>query len=107
MIVVEYSLGKQLCIIVLLIFANGIFSLLEMAVVSCRKARLETMAEDGGKAASIVLKLQENPNKMFSTVQFGITVVALLTGVYGGTELASPLAARISHFSIAAPYAHT
>lgn len=103
----EYSLGKQLCIIVLLIFANGIFSLLEMAVVSCRKARLETMAEDGGKAASIVLKLQENPNKMFSTVQFGITVVALLTGVYGGTELASPLAARISHFSIAAPYAHT
>ena len=62
-----------------------------MAIVSCHQSRLEALADEGSKSAAIVLKLRENPNKMFSMVQFGITLVSLLTGVYGGTEMAGPL----------------
>ncbi|MUP58900.1 HlyC/CorC family transporter [Veillonellaceae bacterium M2-4] len=102
----EVSLGKQILVILILIIANGIFSLLEMAIVSCRKTKLETMAENGNSAAAIVLKLQENPNKMFSMVQFGITVIALLTGVYGGTELVKPLAMYVAQIPFINMYAH-
>lgn len=92
----EFSLGKQFLVIILLIIGNGVFSMLEMSIVSCHQARLETMAENGNRSASIVLKLRENPNKMFSTVQFGITLVGLITGVYGGTEMAEPMSKYVA-----------
>ena len=92
----EVSLGKECIVILLLIFGNGIFSLLEMSIVSCHQPRLEAMAEEGSKSAKIVLKLRENPNKMFSAVQFGITLMGLLTGVYGGTEMAGPMSQYVA-----------
>ena len=103
----EFSLGKQLLVIILLIFGNGIFSLLEMAIVSSHQSRLEAIADEGSKSAAIVLKLRENPNKMFSTVQFGITLISLLTGVYGGTEMAGPLSVYVAKIPGLEPYAYT
>ena len=103
----EISLVKQFCVIVLLTVGNGIFSMLEMSIVSSHQSRLETIAEEGNKAAKIVLKLRENPNKMFSTVQFGMTLVSLLTGVYGGTEMAGPLSAYVALIPGAEPYAYS
>jgi putative hemolysin len=101
----EVSLGKQFLVIILLILANGIFSMSEMSTVSCHQARLETLADEGSKAAKIVLKLRANPNKMFSTVQFGMTLVSLLTGVYGGTQMAGPVSTYIAMIPALAPYA--
>lgn len=101
----EVSLGKQFLVIILLILANGIFSMSEMATVSCHQTRLETLADKGSKTAKIVLKLRANPNKMFSTVQIGITLVSLLTGVYGGTQMAGPVSTYISMIPALAPYA--
>ena len=103
----EFSLGKQFLVIILLIFGNGIFSLLEMAIVSCHQSRLEALADEGSKSAAIVLKLRENPNKMFSMVQFGITLVSLLTGVYGGTEMAGPLSKYVAKIPGLENYAYT
>ena len=103
----EFSLGKQLLVIILLIFGNGIFSLLEMAIVSSHQSRLEAIAAEGSKSAAIGLKLRENPNKMFSTVQFGITLISLLTGVYGGTEMAGPLSVYVAKIPGLEPYAYT
>ena len=103
----EISLVKQFCVIVLLTVGNGIFSMLEMSIVSSHQSRLETIAEEGNKAAKIVLKLRENPNKMFSTVQFGMTLVSLLTGVYGGTEMAGPLSSYVALIPGAEPYAYS
>ena len=92
----DVSLAKQFLVILLLTVGNGIFSMLEMSIVSSHQSRLEAMAEEGNKSAAVVLKLRENPNKMFSTVQFGMTLVSLLTGVYGGTEMAGPLSAYVA-----------
>ncbi len=105
--VLEFSLGKQCLVIVLLILGNGVFSMLEMSIVSCRQARLEAIAEEGNKSAEIVLKLRENPNKMFSAVQFGITLLGLLTGVYGGTEMAQPMSKYVAMIPGLEPYAYS
>ena len=103
----EFSLGKQFLVIVLLTVGNGIFSMLEMSIVSCHQSRLEALSEEGNKSADIVLKLRENPNKMFSTVQFGMTLVSLLTGVYGGTEMAGPMSEYVAMVPAFEPYAYT
>lgn len=103
----ENSLYKQFLVILLLTVGNGIFSMLEMSIVSSHQSRLESMAEEGNKSAKIVLKLRENPNKMFSTVQFGMTLVSLLTGVYGGTEMAGPLSQYVKMVPGLEPYAYT
>ena len=97
----EISLYKQFLVILLLTVGNGIFSMLEMSIVSSHQSRLESMAEEGNKSAKIVLKLRENPNKMFSTVQFGMTLV------YGGTEMAGPLSQYVKMVPGLEPYAYT
>ena len=78
-----------------------------MSIVSCHQPRLEAMAEEGSKSAKIVLKLRENPNKMFSAVQFGITLMGLLTGVYGGTEMAGPMSQYVAMIPGLEPYAYS
>lgn len=103
----DVSLAKQFLVILLLTVGNGIFSMLEMSIVSSHQSRLEAMAEEGNKSAAVVLKLRENPNKMFSTVQFGMTLVSLLTGVYGGTEMAGPMSEYVALIPELKPYAYT
>ena len=104
----DVSLGEQFLVIVLLIIGNGIFSMLEMSIVSCSQARLEALVEEGNRSARIVIRLRENPNKMFSTVQFGMTLVSLLTGVYGGTAMAEPMSrSLIALYPPIAPYAYS
>jgi putative hemolysin len=100
-------MGDQIVIIFLLIIANGIFAMSEMSIVSSHKARLETLADEGSKSAAAVLKLRVNPNKMFSTVQFGITLISLLTGVYGGTTMAGPLSEYVEKIDFLQPYAYS
>ena len=104
----DFSFSEQIIVILLLIIGNGIFSMLEMSIVSCNQARLQALVEEGNTRAAIVLKLRENPNKMFSTVQFGITLVSLLTGVYGGTTMAGPISESLARIVPAiTPYAYT
>jgi putative hemolysin len=68
----------------------------EIAVVAARKVRLQQRAEDGDERAKTALALAHDPNKFLSTVQFGITLVGVLAGAYGGATIAEQLAAPIS-----------
>jgi putative hemolysin len=81
----------EVIIILLLIMANGIFSMSEIAVISARKMRLQQRAEDGVKGAQTALELAESPNRFLSTVQIGITLIGILSGALGAT-LSKPLA---------------
>lgn len=87
----------ELFVVFLLIACNGILSLLEMALVSSRKSRLEQLAAEGDNRAAYVLQLAEEPTEFFSTVQIGITLVGIGTGVYSGAALAAPLAMVFEH----------
>lgn len=92
-------------VIAALILLNGIFSMSEIALVSARKSRLETEMKKGGKAAKVALNLSNEPDKFLSTVQIGITLVGILTGLYSGEAFAHDLAKIIELVDILAPYA--
>lgn len=63
----------------------------EIAVVSARKSRLTSDAKKGDRAAERALSLAEEPDKFLSTVQIGITLVGILTGIYSGASIADSL----------------
>jgi putative hemolysin len=95
----------EIIFIVVLLIANGIFSMSEMAVVSARKARLQKRAEDGDKGAAAALALANNPGSFLSTVQIGITLVGILAGAFGGATIAEKLAPSLKRFPVLEPYA--
>lgn len=93
-------------IIGILILINGFFSLSEISLVTSRKSRLESAAKKGSTKAKLALDLAENPNKFLSTVQIGITVIGILTGIFGGQSIAEQLATYFAQFTSIADYAH-
>ncbi|MBI2214218.1 MAG: HlyC/CorC family transporter [Acidobacteria bacterium] len=88
----------EFVLILLLVVANGVFAMTEIAIVSSRKARLRTLSEDGDRKAGVALKLAENPNDFLSTVQIGITLVGILAGAFGGATLAEELGRWLDRF---------
>lgn len=82
----------DLGVLMLLLLANGVLAMAEMAVVSSRKPRLQSMASAGKPGAAKALALAEDPGDFLSTVQIGITAIGILTGVFSGATLAGPLA---------------
>ena len=78
-------------IIFLLILLNGVFSMSEIAIVSARKSRLQAAATAGKTGAATALRLSSSPDRFLSTVQIGITLVGLLTGIYTGENITNDL----------------
>lgn len=99
------DVSLELVIILLLILANGLFAMSEIAVVAARKIRLQQRAEEGDQRAKAALDLANSPAQFLSTVQFGITLVGVFAGAYGGARLSAPLANVIRSFPALAPYA--
>lgn len=81
----------EILILVLLLLANGLFAMYEIALVSSGKARLETYVQGGSKRAKSVLRLLEEPEKILSTIQVGITLIGIISGAYGGVALSDDL----------------
>jgi putative hemolysin len=101
------AVGFELVVILLLIFANGVFAMAEMALMSARKARLQEWAEAGHVRARAALELAHNPGELLSTVQTGITLVGILAGAFGGARRAAPLAAALRLLPGVGPYRET
>ena len=83
---------SEIFIIIFLILLNGIFAMSEMAVISARKSNLQADANKGSRAAKTALKLSSDPDKFLSTVQIGITLIGILTGIFSGQEVAQAFA---------------
>ncbi|HVG39769.1 MAG TPA: hemolysin family protein [Pyrinomonadaceae bacterium] len=73
----------NILLIFLLVFANGFFVAAEFALVSVRRARIATLAEDGNKRARRVLNILDNLNAYLSAAQLGITIASLGLGSLG------------------------
>ncbi|MEH1921459.1 hemolysin family protein [Nostoc sp.] len=98
------SITFEILIILVLIIANGVFSMSEMAIVSARKVRLQQLANQGDAKAKAALKLAESPNHFLSTVQVGISLIGILTGAFGGATIASRVAIYVRLIPLLAPY---
>lgn len=81
----------DLVIIIALILLNGVFSMSEVALISARKSKLAADAKSGSRNAATALKLQSEPDRFLSTVQIGITLIGILTGLFSGATIATEL----------------
>ena len=94
----------EILIILFLILLNGIFSMSEIALISARKNRLETAAKKGNKNAKAALDLANSPNEFLSTVQIGITLIGILTGIYSGDKITTDVQNFVATFEALSPY---
>ena len=61
----------------------------EIALISARKSSLKSEASKGSKSARKEQALQDNPDRLLSSVQIGITLIGLLTGMFSGNKIAT------------------
>lgn len=96
----------ELLVISILLLLNGVFAMYEIALVSSRKSRLEEQAKSGRLGAKTSLYLLEEPEKVLSSIQVGITLIGIATGAYGGLALSSDVAILFANIDFLVPYAH-
>ncbi len=87
-------------ILSILILANGIFAMAELAVVSSRRSKLRQRAEAGDGGAKAAYELASSPSAFLSTVSVVITLIAILSGAMGGAVLAEPVAERLKSIHV-------
>ncbi|HET9070096.1 MAG TPA: hemolysin family protein [Amaricoccus sp.] len=97
----------SIVIVLVLVVLNGFFAMSELATVSARRSRLETMARAGSSGAARALKLAEDPTGFLSTVQIGITLIGIFAGAYSGATLSQPLADALRQIPALASIAGT
>ena len=93
----------EIFILLALILINALFVISEIALVSARKSKLESQAERGDEKAKRALELANNPEKFLSAAQIGITLIAILTGVYSGERFARYLQPSIEKIEYIRP----
>lgn len=101
------TIAFELSILALLILANGLFAMSEIAVVSARKTRLQQQAEEGDRRARVALDLANAPNQFLATIQIGISLVGVLAGAFGGATVAGKLSDALDDVPSLAPYSDT
>ena len=90
-----------------LIALNGVLAMSELAIVSSREARLKAMARSGSRGAQCALDLGNEPGRFLSTVQSGITLIAIFAGAFSGAHLGEPAAERLELAGLSPGTAHT
>jgi len=90
----------ELLVLASLILLNGLFAMSEVALLTARKPRLAALANQGDKLAAAAVKLGEEPTRFLSTIQVGITSIALLSGIYSEAIFSAPLATWLQSFGL-------
>jgi len=85
-------------LILALVLLNGVLAMSELAIVSSREARLKAMAKGGSGGARCALDLAADPGRFLSTVQSGITLIAIFAGAFSGEKLGEPSAQRLQYY---------
>ena len=104
-IVTMNSALLEISLVLVLLLANGVFAMTEIAIVSSRKGLLQSMADKGSKGAARALDLSEHPNRFLSTVQIGITLVGIVAGALGSGAVATRLAETLELVPVIGEYA--
>lgn len=96
----------EILVLTILILINGFFALSEIALVSSKRSRLEQRKINGSTGAKVALKLLDNSENFLSAIQVGITLIGIVTGVYGGMNLADDVTPFFQNFEITQNYAN-
>jgi len=101
------GLTLEILVIIILVLINGLLAMSEIALVKSSKFRLRELAQKGKKGAGYALTLIRSPNRFLSTIQVGITLMGILSGVYGGAVIAAHLEPLIRGLPYIGPYSST
>src|SRR5262250_456235 len=93
-------------LILTLVAINGVLAMSELAIVSAREARLKAMAKSGSGGAKCALDLAADPGRFLSTVQSGITLIAIFAGAFSGASLGEPVSQRLELAGLPTNTAH-
>jgi putative hemolysin len=94
-------------LILALVALNGVLAMSELAIVSAREARLKAMAKNGSAGAQCAIDLAADPGRFLSTVQTGITLIAIFAGAFSGEKLGGPTAERLQALGLDQDTSHT
>ncbi|AKD04337.1 hemolysin family protein [Pontibacter korlensis] len=97
----------EILILILLTLLNGFFALSELSIISVNKNRMAQRAKQGSKGAQAVVQLLQTPENFLSAIQVGITLIAIVSGAYGGAALSGDVEAWLLGVPFLAPYADT
>ncbi|MEQ1554225.1 MAG: hemolysin family protein [Ferruginibacter sp.] len=97
----------EVFVLLLLIFLTALFVMSEIALVSARKGRLESMAAKGDYKAKAALELANNPEKFLSTATIGITLISILVGVFAEDKFSKMLTPYFEKYTLTDKYAET
>ncbi len=92
--------------ILVLILINGLFACSELAMISARRARLAVLERKGVAGAGVARRLAENPQIFLPTVQVGITVVSVITGMLSGERITGQVERLLAAVVLLQPFAH-
>src|SRR6201996_3234447 len=76
-------MAYRFVILAFVLLLNGFFATAEVALVSVRKSRLRTLADEGQAGAQAALLLLSNPSRLLSLTQAGVTLASLGLGWAG------------------------
>jgi putative hemolysin len=94
-------LWLEIVVVLLLILLNALFAVSEMALVSVNRARLSVLEQQGVPGAARARVLAEDPQRFLPTVQVGITLISILSGVFGGAHVAAQLTPTLQRAGLA------
>jgi putative hemolysin len=94
----------EVVVVFLLILINGALAMSELAVVSSRRSRLQSLTAGGSRGAKIVARVLDDPTAFLSTVQIGITLVGVFAGAFSGATFADGFGDWLDRLPLIAPY---
>lgn len=81
-----------------MIILNGFFAGSEIAFLLIDRRKLKAIREEGDNRANLILKLKKTPNKYLSTIQIGVSIASIFSGVFASEAFASFLTDWILSF---------
>lgn len=100
------SMLTPILVICLLIALNSIFAMGEMALISAKRPRLAALVKRQVRGAERALRLADEPHSFLPTVQIGMTLVSILEGAFGGSQIEEDLALLIRRSDLLRPFAN-
>ena len=76
-------MAYRLLVLIIILTLNGFFAAAEVSLVSVRKSRLRSLADQGQVGAQAALNLLANPARLLSLTQVGVTLASLGLGWAG------------------------
>jgi putative hemolysin len=92
----ETYVGYRFVLLAIILALNGFFAAAEVSLLSTRRSKLRSLAEAGNVGAQAAMNLLQNPERLLSVTQLGVTLASLGLG-WAGEDTLFQLLAMMFH----------